>query len=80
MTTTNTTQKKKITLKLEPLTCPSCVASIEKTLGRKDGVISAEVGFNSSKVKAEIDSDQIAANEVAQLIEELGYEVKNIRK
>ena len=65
----------KAEFQLEPLTCPSCVRKIESTLSKKEGVESARVLFNSSKVKAEFDEGQTDADELRTVITKLGYPV-----
>lgn len=59
----------------EPFTCPSCVKKIEKVVGKKDGVESTQVMFNSNKVKVGFDPGRISAEEIARTITELGYPV-----
>ncbi|WP_428910443.1 heavy-metal-associated domain-containing protein [Niallia sp. Krafla_26] len=65
----------KATFQLEPLTCPSCIKKIETTLNKTAGVESAKVLFNSSKVKAEFDDNQVNANQLEEKIKKLGYPV-----
>lgn len=65
----------KVTYQLEPLTCPSCVLKIEGTVGKTNGVESAKVLFNSSKLKAEIDEAKVKPEEIRRIIEKLGYDV-----
>ncbi|UJL46695.1 heavy-metal-associated domain-containing protein [Virgibacillus sp. NKC19-16] len=60
---------------LEPLTCPSCIAKIERKLGKMDGVEEAKVMFNSSKVKATFNDGKVTADEIKGTIEKLGYPV-----
>ncbi|RFB17238.1 copper chaperone [Bacillus sp. HNG] len=64
-----------IKLQLEPLTCPSCIKKIETKVGKMDGVEEAKVLFNSSKVKATFNSDQVSKDQIADTIEKLGYKV-----
>ncbi|HCG62728.1 MAG TPA: heavy metal-binding protein [Sphaerochaeta sp.] len=66
---------KHITLQLETLTCPSCMAKIDGMMKKTDGVVKAEVLFNSSRVKAEIDESIVSTAQVKQRIEALGYKV-----
>lgn len=66
---------KHITLQLETLTCPSCMAKIDGMMKKTDGVVKAEVLFNSSRVKAEIDESIVSTTQVKQRIEALGYKV-----
>ena len=63
---------KHITLQLETLTCPSCMAKIDGMMKKTDGVVKAEVLFNSSRVKAEIDESIVSTAQVKQRIEVLG--------
>lgn len=60
---------------LEPLTCPSCIKKIETALSKTDGVDSAQVLFNSSKVKVQFNETQIDAEQVEKTISNLGYSV-----
>lgn len=66
---------KHITLQLETLTCPSCMAKIDGMMKKTKGVVKAEVLFNSSRVKAEIDESIVSTAQVKQRIEALGYKV-----
>ncbi|MTT30425.1 heavy metal-binding protein [Terrilactibacillus sp. BCM23-1] len=67
--------KAKATFQLEPLTCPSCIKKIETTLNKTEGVESAKVMFNSSKVKTEFDECQVKASQLEETIKKLGYPV-----
>ncbi|KIH70828.1 heavy metal-binding protein [Salinicoccus roseus] len=69
----------KTNLKTETFTCPSCIKKIEGTLNRSDGVDTAKVLFNSSKVKVEHDENKISPDEIRGLIEKLGYEVESVK-
>lgn len=60
---------------LEPLSCPSCIIKIERTLEKEDGVEKARVLFNSSKVKVEYDGGQLSEQELQETLEKLGYPV-----
>lgn len=62
-------------IKLEELTCPSCIRKIEKLLLKTPGVEQAQVHFNSSKVKVSFDEEVIPEKEIAAKIEKLGYKV-----
>ncbi len=59
----------------EPFTCPSCINKIEAVVGRKPGVESAQVMFNSNKVKVSFDETVVTADEIADSITKLGYPV-----
>ncbi|MBY7142042.1 heavy-metal-associated domain-containing protein [Virgibacillus sp. NKC19-3] len=66
---------KTIKYQLEPLTCPSCIKKIEGKLGKMNGVEEAKVMFNSSKVKATYDQEQVTSDELKATIEKLGFPV-----
>lgn len=66
---------KNIKYQLETLTCPSCINKIEGILNKAEGVDSAKVLFNSSKVKVAYDEEKTSADTLAALIEKLGYPV-----
>lgn len=59
----------------EPFTCPSCVNKIEGVVGKQAGVESAQVMFNSNKVKVSFDESKVTADQIAESITKLGYPV-----
>lgn len=69
----------KAVLKLETLTCPSCLQKIERSLKNFDGVENAKVLFNSSKAKVDFDESAVSAEELKDGVEKVGYEVKKVR-
>ncbi len=52
---TDTTSTTRTMLRAEGFTCPSCVAKIEKQVGRVPGVTAVNVHFSSARI--EIDHD-----------------------
>lgn len=66
----------KIVMKLGELSCPSCMVKIEGALNTTNGVETAKVLFNASKVKAEFDDNQVTATDLVSKVEELGYVVQ----
>ncbi|MGJ9459226.1 heavy-metal-associated domain-containing protein [Oceanobacillus sp. CF4.6] len=64
---------------LETLSCPSCIKKIETTLSKTEGIESAKVLFNSSKVRAEFDDTKIEASKIEETISKLGYPVKSTK-
>lgn len=66
---------KTTTLKLEALTCPSCIKKIEGALKKQPGIKDARVLFNSSKCVVEFNEDAIHSNDIATIVEKLGYSV-----
>ena len=61
----------KVTMKLEDLTCPSCMAKIEGAMLKTKGVRCV----NASKVKAEFEEELVSADQLVSKIEKLGYPV-----
>jgi copper chaperone len=61
-----------------PFTCPSCIAKIEKAVGRLDGVEDVTVRFNSSTVKVTFDEDRVTPEVIAGTIDGLGYPVTRV--
>lgn len=70
---------KKAVLRLETLTCPSCLQKINNGLKALNGVSkdSVEVLFNSSRVRLEFDEAVVSIEEIENAIERLGYGVIN---
>jgi copper ion binding protein len=68
---------KKATIQLEALSCPSCLQKIDNAVKRLNGVEkdSVKVMFNSSKVKADFDSEAVTIENIERAIEDLGYPV-----
>ncbi|SDB82992.1 Heavy-metal-associated domain-containing protein [Pelagirhabdus alkalitolerans] len=64
------------TFQLEQLSCPSCRVKIEKGLRKIEGVDSADVLFNASKVKVNFDEGKTSKDTLKNAIEKLGFEVK----
>lgn len=52
---------------------------IEDSLVELEGVQSVDVLFNTSKVRVEFDDRAFDAEELAETVEKLGYQVKDIK-
>lgn len=65
----------KTILRSQELSCPSCVAKIEKALQALDGVEEAKVFFNTGRIEIkhqpEVDSDRLV-----KAVRGVGYEAK----
>lgn len=70
----------KVTIKLGGITCPSCLQKIEGAMNQINGVASARVLFNASKLKAEIDPTQTTVQSLADAVTKLGYQVESIKQ
>lgn len=64
----------KTLLRSQELTCPSCVAKIEKALLGVDGVTAATVHFNTGRIEIEHDPATAPAAQLVQTVRDVGYE------
>ncbi|WP_338215894.1 heavy-metal-associated domain-containing protein [Companilactobacillus muriivasis] len=69
----------KAILQLGELTCPSCMTKIQKSVENQDGVSNVKVLFNAGKVRADFDESKTSADNLAQVITDLGYEVLKVK-
>lgn len=70
---------KQAILKLDGLTCPSCMQKIEHAVAGVAGVQDVKVLFNAAKMKAHFDAEQTDADHLANVIQELGYTVESVK-
>lgn len=66
---------KTMRFQLETLSCPSCINRIEGVLNKVPGVEKATVLFNSSRVKVAFDEEKVSADQLAKLIEKVGFPI-----
>ncbi len=66
----------KTILRSGELTCPSCIAKIEKALKGVNGVAEARVFFNTGRIEVEHDATLASANELVKAVRGAGYEAK----
>jgi len=64
----------KTTLRSKELTCPSCVAKIEKALKALDGVQDATVHFNTGRIEVEHDPETVHGEDLVEAVRSVGYE------
>lgn len=64
---------KKIDIKVTGMSCSACAARIEKKIGKKDGVNSANVNFASEKLIVEYDENVCAREDFEEIITTLGF-------
>jgi len=67
---------KKTILRSQELSCPSCVAKIEKALGAVDGVESAKVHFNTGRIEVQHDESRAPVADLVVAVRSAGYEAK----
>ena len=66
----------KTILRSAELTCPSCVAKIEKALTNKEGVSSAKVFFSTGRIEVEHDPNIVKGDELVKAVQAVGYETR----
>jgi len=68
--------KQRMSLKIEGMHCASCVATIEKTLLAKDGVIKATVSLLDEKAVVEYDPDFVNRADLEKAVDTTGYRAR----
>lgn len=71
---TNTKEVTRTTLRSDELSCPSCIAKIEKALLAVDGVERARVRFNSGRIDVEHDAAKVPASRLVEVVRSAGYD------
>ncbi|NCT91848.1 heavy-metal-associated domain-containing protein [Cellulomonas sp. APG4] len=72
MSTTPATTTRTV-LRAEGFSCPSCVAKIEKQVGRLDGVTSVTVHFASARIEVEHDPARASVDALVAAVAKAGY-------
>jgi copper ion binding protein len=72
MSTTTATTTHTI-LRVEGFSCPSCVAKIEKQVGRLDGVATVKVHFASARIEIDHDPALVSVDELVAAVAKAGY-------
>lgn len=70
MTTTTTTHT---ILRAEGFSCPSCVAKIEKQVGRLKGVENVKVHFASARIEVDHDAGRTPVEDLVAAVAKAGY-------
>ena len=63
----------KVIFGIEGIHCGNCASSIEMGLQYKEGVKTASVDDKTEKATIEFDEKKVSEQELAKLIEEMGY-------
>ncbi len=63
-------------LRAEGFSCPSCVAKIEKQVGRLDGVGEVKVHFASSRIEIDHDLQRQSVDDLVAAVARAGYRAK----
>lgn len=69
----------KVMMKLDGLTCPSCLAKIQKGVEAVNGTADVKVLFNAGKVKFTLDPAVSSPETVQEGIEKMGYTVQGTK-
>ena len=69
----STATTKKTILRAQGFSCPSCVAKIEKQVGRLKGVESVKVHSASSRVEVVHDPDTVSVDDLVAAVDKAGY-------
>ena len=70
----------KAVLSIHGMSCAACVRRVEQGLANLEGVSRADVNFATEKATVEYDRSQLAPDELAQKVTELGYEVVGLEE
>ncbi|MBK5224887.1 MAG: heavy-metal-associated domain-containing protein [Acidimicrobiia bacterium] len=57
----------------DELTCPSCIAKIERRLGALDGVETATVHFGSGRIEVQHDPAVATVADLVEAVQRAGY-------
>lgn len=60
-------------LRAENFSCPSCVAKIEKQVGRLKGVTSVKVHFGSARIEVDHDEAETSVDDIVAAVARAGY-------
>ncbi|NXO17262.1 ATP7B ATPase, partial [Oriolus oriolus] len=66
--------EEKCVLQITGMTCASCVSTIERNLQKEDGIVSVLVALMAGKAEMKYKPELIQPLEIAQLIQNLGFE------
>ena len=67
---------KTVVIEVEGMTCEGCAMTINQTLRKMKGIVSAEARFKDKNVKVVYNPQQITLDEIKQAINALGYKAK----
>lgn len=66
---------KNISLPVEGMTCASCVARVEKTVAKIDGIKNVNVNLATEKVTFDYDPSEVNLNDLAAKVQDIGYKI-----
>jgi Cu+-exporting ATPase len=65
----------KVTLKIKGMSCTACAGTIEKSLTKMDGIVTANVNFAAEKATVEYDAKKVRLMDLQKKVASLGYEL-----
>lgn len=68
----------KCVIGIKGMTCTSCSTNIQETISGVSGVTDIEVSLNDNKARVHYNSDLISADEIADKIDDMGFDAKVI--
>lgn len=71
-------ENKEVSIPVEGMTCAACAKSIERTVGKIQGVKSVTVNFATEKANIQYNPKEVRLTELKQAIEKAGYKVLEI--
>jgi len=71
----NTKNIERIIAPIEGMTCASCVARVEKSILKVDGVKNVSVNLATEKVMIEFETGKIDLSKIAKTVEDAGYKI-----
>jgi len=66
----------KMSLPIEGMTCASCVARVEKSISKIEGITDVAVNLATEKATFNIDKSKTGIDEIKKIVEEAGYKIE----
>lgn len=66
----------KVEYKVSGMHCNGCAASINRAVGRIEGIQKAEADFKKGSAVVEFDGKKVSKEKIVETIENLGYKVE----
>lgn len=63
-------------LRSDELSCPSCIAKIEKALKAIPGVEDARVRFNAGRIEVRHDPERVSPERLVEAVRRAGYDAR----
>jgi Cu+-exporting ATPase len=68
-------EKHQVTLPILGMTCANCVATVERSLSKTEGVEEASVNLSSERAAVRYNPDQTSVQELVEQVRKVGYDV-----